>query len=362
MAKTKVGIIGCGNISGIYCQNLKRFENLELAACADIDVERAKARALEHQIPKACEVAELLADPSIAAVANLTIPKAHFEVALAVLNAGKHVYNEKPFCAELDQAQKLLALARSKNLLAGGAPDTFLGGGLQTCRKLIDEGAIGKPIGAAGYMLCHGHEGWHPDPAFYYQKGGGPLFDMGPYYLTAMVALLGPLKRVSGSVTASFAERVDAKGRVTKVETPTHILGLLEFASGAIGSLATSFDVWHAEAPFIEIYGTEGSLSLPDPNNFGGVPRIRKAKDSQWQDLPLSFGYAENSRGLGLADLVSAATAKHPARAGADMASHVLEAMHGILSSAETGKHQALFSSCERPRPLPQGLKDWSID
>jgi predicted dehydrogenase len=360
--KTKIGIIGCGNISGIYCQNSQRFENLELAACADLDLERAKAKAMEHKIPRALSVEALLADPEIQIIVNLTIPKAHFEVAKAALEAGKHVYNEKPLCLDLAQSRELMALAKSKSLRLGGAPDTFLGASLQTCRKLIDDGAIGRPVAAAGFMLCHGHEGWHPDPAFYYQKGGGPLFDMGPYYLTALLSLLGPVKRVSASARASFPERIDAKGRKIIVETPTHIAGLMDFENGAVGTLATSFDVWHSQVPCLEIYGSEGSLSVPDPNNFNGEIRLRRAKDEAWSTQPLSFGYAENSRGLGVADMAAAIAAKRPARASAELCGHVLEIMHAMLESSASSKAIQLQSTCERPLALPLGLGDWSLD
>jgi predicted dehydrogenase len=359
--KTKIGIIGCGNISGIYCQNIKRFKNLDLAACADIDLARAQAKAAEHGI-KALSTEALLADPEISIVVNLTLPKAHFAVAEAALKAGKHVYNEKPLCLDLSQSKELQALAKAKGLRLGGAPDTFMGAALQTCRKLIDEGAIGKPIGAAGFMLCHGHEGWHPEPAFYYQKGGGPLFDMGPYYLTALVALLGPVKRVSASARASFAERTDSKGRKIAVETPTHIAGVMDFESGLIATLATSFDVWHAETPCLEIYGSEGTLSLPDPNNFGGAPRLRGAKDQAWIPQALAFGYAENARGLGVAEMAAAIQAGRPQRASAELCGHVLEIMHAMLQSSQESRALQLLSSCQRPQALPQGQTEWSLD
>lgn len=357
-----VGIIGCGNISGIYCENLAKFANLNLLACADIDAGRAKARAAERGIPRGAGVKDLLADPQIKIVVNLTTPQSHFEVAKAALEAGKHVYNEKPLCAELEQWHELEALAKAKGLRVGGAPDTFLGAGIQTARKLIDEGWIGRPIGAAGFMLGHGHESWHPEPAFYYQKGGGPLFDMGPYYLTAMVNLLGPAKRVSASAGAGFSERTDFKGRVIKVETPTHIAATLDFADGAVGTLCTSFDVWHAEHPHIEIYGSEGTLCVPDPNNFGGTVRLRRAQDKEWRDMPLAFGQADNSRGLGVADMAAAITAGRPHRASGALAGHVLEIMHGMLRSASEGRHVPILGSGERPQALPMGLREWSVE
>src|SRR5205085_2014545 len=207
MKRTKIGVIGCGNISGIYLQAGQRFRNLEVVACADIDVERAKARAAEFNVPRACSVKELLATPEIEIVINLTIPKTHAEIALRTLEAGKHTYGEKPLAVNREEGLKVLQAAKAKNLRVGCAPDTFLGGGLQTCRKLIDDGWIGEPIGATAFMTCHGHETWHPDPEFYYKLGGGPMFDMGPYYLTALVSLMGPLKRLTGAARATFPER-----------------------------------------------------------------------------------------------------------------------------------------------------------
>ena len=208
MKRTKIGVIGCGNISGAYFSAGKTFKNLEIAACADLDINRAKAKAEEFKIPKACTVKELLADPDIEIVVNLTIPKAHAEVALATLAAGKHVYGEKPLAVTRKDGQKIMAMAKAKKLRVGSAPDTFFGGGIQTCRKLIDDGWIGKPVAASAFMMSRGHEGWHPQPEFYYDLGGGPMLDMGPYYLTALVNLLGPIKRVSGSARITFPERM----------------------------------------------------------------------------------------------------------------------------------------------------------
>ena len=204
---TKIGVIGCGNISGAYLSAGKKFEILQIAACADLDMERARAKAEEFGVPVACTVQELLADPSIEIVVNLTIPKAHAEVAMAVIAAGKSVYNEKPLAITREDGRRMLDAAQAKGVRVGCAPDTFLGGGIQTCRKLIDDGAIGTPIAATAFMMCHGHESWHPDPEFYYKLGGGPMFDMGPYYLTALVNLIGAVRRVTGSTRVTFPER-----------------------------------------------------------------------------------------------------------------------------------------------------------
>jgi len=277
--KVKVAIIGCGNISDIYLQNMTGvFENLEVAAVADIIHERADEKAAEYQGVKSMPVDELLADEGIEIVVNLTIPNAHAEVARRAVEAGKSVYNEKPLTIKREEAARLLETAAKKEVLVGGAPDTFLGAGYQTCRKLIDDGWIGEPVAATAFMTCHGHESWHPAPEFYYKIGGGPMFDMGPYYLTALVTLLGPAKRVTGSARITFPERTITSrplyGKVVEVEVPTHVAGVVDFESGAVATVITSFDVWAANLPRIEIYGSEGSLSCPDPNTFGGPVRL----------------------------------------------------------------------------------------
>lgn len=366
MNTVKVGIIGCGNISGIYFKNLKRFPFLEVAACADLDLERAKSKATEHGIPCACTVNELLARQDIELVVNLTIPKAHASVAMAAVKAGKSVYNEKPLTITRIEGRKLLELARKKKVRVGCAPDTFLGAGLQTCRKLIEEGAIGKPVAAVAFMTCHGHESWHPDPAFYYKIGGGPMFDMGPYYLTALVSLLGPAKRVTGATRISFKERLitsePKKGTRIKVEVPTHVAGVIDFACGAIATIVTSFDIWAANLPRIEVYGSEASMSVPDPNGFGGAVRLRRPGMKEWEDVHLTHGYDENSRGLGVADLALGWKAKRPHRASGELAFHVLDIMHAIHDASKTGKHVTLSSTCRQPQALKPGLSFGQVD
>ncbi|HEX9108026.1 MAG TPA: Gfo/Idh/MocA family oxidoreductase, partial [Longimicrobiales bacterium] len=310
MARTGIGVVGVGDISGAYLRTFRLFDQLEVVACAALHLERAQARAAEFGIPRACTLEELLADPAVDIVVNLTVPNAHYEIARRALEAGKSVYNEKPLALTREQGAELLALASTNGLRIGCAPDTFLGAGLQTCRRLIDEGAIGQPVAATAFMLCHGHESWHPSPEFYYQVGGGPLFDMGPYYLTALVSLLGPVRRVSGAARATFPERTitsePRRGQVVRVEVPTHVAGVLELEVGAIATLVTSFDVWSSNVPLLEIYGTEGTLSVPDPNTFGGPVRLRKATELAFRDVRMLHGYAENSRGLGTADMAAA--------------------------------------------------------
>ena len=367
MKKVKVGIIGCGNISGIYLNNcLKVFKILEVAACADIDLNRAEEKAAEFGVPKFCTVQDLLADPEIRIVINLTIPKAHAEVSLAALEAGKSVYNEKPLAITREDGQKILKLAKSKGLLVGGAPDTFMGAGIQTCRKLIDDGWIGTPVAATAFMTCHGHESWHPDPEFYYKVGGGPMFDMGPYYLTALVNLIGPIKRITGSAKITFPERnissQPKSGTKITVDTPTHIAGVMDFDNGAIGSIITSFDVWHSHLPLVEVHGTEGSLNVPDPNSFGGPIFVRRYNCNEWKEIPLTHTYAENRRGIGVADMAYALQSGRPHRANGELTYHVLDAMHAFLEASAEGRHIDLTSSCQKPAALPMGLCEGELD
>ncbi len=366
MSPINVGIIGCGNISGAYLKACRLFKILTIEAVADIDLERARARAAEYGVPKAYSVGDLLSDPGIDIVINLTVPSVHAEVSMAALEAGKSVYSEKPLATLREDGQELLKRAEARGLKVGCAPDTFLGGGLQTCRKAIDDGLIGRPIAATAFMMSHGPDHWHPDPAFFYKLGAGPMFDMGPYYLTALVNLMGPIRRVTGSAATTFSERVISSkplaGTVMNVETPTHITGLLDFTSGAVGTIITSFDVWASELPRLEIYGTEGSLSAPDPNTFGGPVRVKGAKDKEWRELPLTHGYLENSRGIGVADMAYALRSGRPHRASGELAFHVLDTMVSVLEAAESERFMTLGSSSPRPAPLPLGLAEGVLD
>ena len=326
----------------------------------------AKARAREFEVPKVHDVEALLADPDIDIVLNLTTPNAHGSIALAALEAGKSVYNEKPLALSREEGQAMLKLADQKNLRVGCAPDTFLGGGIQTCRKLIDEGAIGQPVAATAFMMSRGHEHWHPNPSFYYKPGGGPMFDMGPYYLTALVNLLGPVTRVTGSTSMTRSERLITSepqhGTLIQVEVPTHVAGLLDFESGAIGTIITSFDIQGANLPRIEIYGTEGSLSVPDPNTFGGPVQLLSTKNREWETKSLSHGYTENSRGIGLADMAYALVSGRAHRANGALAYHVLDIMHAFQDATEQSQHISIQSTVERPSPLPLNLSDGQLD
>jgi predicted dehydrogenase len=355
----RVGLIGCGYISDIYLQNATRLEAFEVVACADMMPERAQARADTYGIPAVLPVDDLLAAPEVELVLNLTTPDAHSPIAQAALDHGKGVYNEKPLAVDRADGARLVETARERDLRLGAAPDTFLGAGLQTCRQVIDTGLIGEPVAATAFMLNHGHEGWHPHPDFYYQPGGGPLFDMGPYYLTAIVSLLGPIRRVTGSARATFPERIirsqPRAGERIPVSVPTHLAAVLDFASGPIATLVTSFDVWAADVPRIEIYGTEGSLSVPDPNTFGGPVRVRRAGEDAWRELPINRPYADNSRGLGLADMATALRSGQPHRTSGELAYHVLEIMHAVEIASREGRHVTIESAPARPEPLGDG-------
>lgn len=312
MEKTRIGFMGLGAISGIYLENItNRFPDMEVYAVCDLIPERAISVQEKYGVPRRYDTMhQLLADPNVDIVLNLTRPNEHYAVTKAALLAGKPVYSEKPLAATLAEGRELVALAKEKGLALGGAPDTFLGAGLQTCKKLIDDGYIGRPVAAAARMLCHGHENWHPDPAFYYQNGGGPMMDMGPYYLTALTNLLGSVTEVTSVAQKSFDRRVITsqphRGEVIEVEVPTHVSGILRFASGAVGTITTSFDVYYPSQASLEIFGTEGTLFLPDPNCFGGPVKLLKPTDGEVREIPLCFDYRENSRALGLNGMAKA--------------------------------------------------------
>ncbi len=361
--QTNVGIIGCGQISSIYMKAPHIFDILHIVACADLDLARAEAQAQHYNIPKACSVADLLADPTIEIVLNLTIPAVHAKVSMDILEAGKSVYTEKPLAIEREQGKALLAMATAKQLRVGSAPDTFLGGGIQTCINLINDGRIGTPLAATAFMQYRGPELFHHNPDFFYQPGGGPLFDMGPYYLTALITMLGPVRRVTASARTTFAERKvlvgPLQGQTIHVNTPTYVAGIMDFASGAVGTLITSFDVWSHQLPRIEIYGTEGTLNVPDPNTFGGPIALYTAHSKTWEDIPLTHSYTENSRGIGVADMIYAIQAKREHRANGAMAYHVLDIMQSFLESSTRGRHVDLISTCACPAPLPRGIHSW---
>jgi predicted dehydrogenase len=358
----RVGIIGCGNISRAYATKLRALQDLELVACADLDRDRARALAAEFGVPQVLTPDQLVGHPDVDVVLDLTIPAAHEEVTRSALQAGKHAYSEKPLAFDHAGGAGLVELAAQRGVRLGCAPDTFLGAGLQTCRALLDAGAIGMPLAANAFFQGSGPESWHPDPAFFYQRGAGPLFDVGVYYVTALVALLGPVARVTGSARISRPRRPITSqplaGTWIDVEVPTHVAGVLEHEAGPLATLVASFDVPATRFRFIEVYGTEGTLSVPDPNTFGGPVQLRRSGDEDWTDMPLSHANAAQSRGIGLADMIRAERVDRPHRASGQLALHVLEVMERIVMASDTGQRQGLVTRVERPAPLPAGLAD----
>jgi predicted dehydrogenase len=356
----RVGIVGAGYISAAYLKAAKNFPELAIVSCADALQTNAEKRGEEFGL-KVQSVDELLQDKTVDLILNLTTPQSHAQVSSQGLEAGKHVYSEKPLGLNREEAAALLKVARQYNARLGCAPDTFLGGGQQTARKLIDDGAIGKPLGGTAFVLTPGPESWHPSPEFYYQTGGGPVFDMGPYYITALINLLGPVTRVTSIARRGFEQREfgagPRKGEKFPVEILTHFNALVEFEQGAIISFHASFDVQgHSHLP-IEIYGTDGSLQIPDPNYFGGPVRLLE-KGGRWVDMPLTHGFSDgNYRILGVADMASAIRTNRPHRASDQIAFHTVEVMEAIVSGGESRKPVPVYSHCERPRalqPLPR--------
>ncbi|GHV71075.1 dehydrogenase [Spirochaetia bacterium] len=358
MSIQRIGIVGAGNISGIYLQNLTGMfgKRVKLVAITDLIEEKAAKASAEYGITHIKKTADLINSPDVDIILNITEPYNHYGVALAAVKAGKHVYDEKPLCAQREEAQEVLRAAVENKVRVGNSPDTFLGAGIQTCRKLLDDGWIGKPVAATAFMVNHGHEHWHPGPEFYYKNGGGPMFDMGPYYITALVNLLGPVARVCGSAKKCFETRTitsePLNGKVINVDIPTHITGILDFANGAVGTIITSFDVYSHTLPWIEIYGSEGTLRVPDPNTFGGPVFVKRYREENWSEIPLLKDYPENSRGLGITDMAEAIVEGRPHRASGEMAYHVLDIMHGIHDASASGKYYKLKSKCKRPEPL----------
>ena len=356
----KVGMVGVGCISGIYLKNFKEvFKDVELVAVCDLIRERAEKAQKEFGVPKLYDtMEELFADPEIDIVLNLTRPYQHYEVSKAALLAGKHVYSEKPLGADWEEGTELVNLALEKGRWIGGAPDTFMGAGIQTCRKLIDEGLLGEVVGGRCVMGSHGVESWHPDPDFYYQRGGGPLLDMGPYYITALINLLGGVKKVYAASRTTFGERLITAephvGEIIKVNVPTHYEILMTFENDVTISFLTSFDVYDTKQANIQLYGTKGNLYVPDPNFFGSQKGMRflDGKTGEERELPLEFDYADNSRCLGLDDLAAAIEQGRPPRVSYKQTYHVLEVMTGAMKSAETGEPYVLTTKFKREAPL----------
>lgn len=363
-----IGIVGIGDISGIYLKNITgTFKELNLVAVCDLIKERALKAQEKYGVPKVYDTMyELFEDESIDIVLNLTRPAEHFDVTKGALLAGKHVYSEKPLGASLEEGKELVALAEEKGLMLGGAPDTFLGAGIQTCRKLIDEGFIGDVIGASGAMICRGHETWHPDPEFYYKYGGGPMLDMGPYYVTALVNLMGRAKSVTGVTRISFPKRTITSqplaGTVIDVTAPTYVTGVIHFENGAIANLTTTFDVYKSDSHDIEIYGSKGTLFVPDPNCFGGPIYYYDGATKEKTEIPVEFDYDENSRALGLADMAKAIETGRSPRASYKQTLHVLEIMEAFDKSSKEGKTVEIKSPYERQMPMKKGAIHGILD
>ena len=353
---TRIGLLGCGNISDTYFRNLPKFAGLALTACADLDPARAAGKAAQYGV-RALSPAALLADPAIDLVLNLTVPQAHAPLNQQALAAGKHVYTEKPLAVTRAEGQATLALAQEKGLRVGCAPDTVLGGGTQTARQLIDAGAIGLPVGFTAFMGSGGPEAFHPDPDFFFQPGAGPLFDIGPYYLSALITLFGPVRRVTCMARVTHPERTITSparyGQKITVNTPTHVNSTLEFASGPVGVMIMSWDVGVHRQPNLDIFGSAGTLAARDPNTFGGPVLRRGLSDAEWQEVPLTHGYADNLRGLGVAEMVDAIQANRPHRASGALAYHVLDVMHCLIEAHHTGRHVTPESTCAQPEAMP---------
>lgn len=358
-----IGVVGVGVISRTYLETLGAHPGVDVVAVADLDVARAREVAAAHPGTRALDVADLLADPDVGTVLNLTVPLAHEEVALAAVAAGKHVFGEKPLTATLDGARRVLAAADAAGVQVGCAPDTVLGTGVQTARAVVEAGTIGRPASAIATWVSPGHEGWHPQPDFYYREGGGPLLDMGPYYLTALVHLLGPVVRVQGAAGRSRDERVIGSGpragERVPVEVATHVTGLLEHAGGAISTVTVSFDGGRSRARPIEVHGDLGSVAVPDPNAFDGDVEVWTPDAREWRHVEPLAGYAGSARGIGLLDMVGAVGAGGGAnRASGALAGHVLEVMTSLLTSADGAGRVEIASRPDVPPLVPLTPRD----
>lgn len=351
----RVGIIGLGVISRQYLETLSGLDDVVVTAVADLDAARAQEVAASLPRARALTVDELLADDEVDVVLNLTIPAAHAEIAEAAVRHGKDVFGEKPLTARLDEGVRLMAAADAAGVRVGCAPDTVLGTGIQTARKIIDDGGIGRPMAATAMMATPGHERWHPNPDFYYTEGGGPLLDMGPYYVTSLVHLLGPVRSVIGAGSRLRDERTILSGaragETVPVLVDSHVTGVLTHESGALSTITMSFDSAGSTAAPIEVHGETGTLRVPDPNRFDGVCAVRGVGETEWVESEPSAGIVGASRGAGLVDMLRA-EGREP-RADGALALHVLEIMTSLLASAESGCRIDIASTVERPEPLP---------
>lgn len=379
MKKAGIGVIGCGDIAEIYLKNIALYDNIELVAVANRTRSRAEEKAKLHGC-KVMEVDELINCPDIDIILNLTNPDAHYSLNLKALDAGKHVYSEKPLAATFEQAKDLVKTAKEKGLLIGCAPDTFLGARPQTMRKMLDEGWIGEPVAASAFFANRGPENYHPGPAPWYKEGGGPTLDIGPYYMSFLVHMFGAAESVVSMSKISFEERTITNGPLygekVKVEVPTHVTGTVKFKNGVLCTVILSFDVCDTMLPRVEIYGKEGTMIMHDddplggPDRYGGPLLYRRIEDADfrmgpaddvprtpWKDVPLCFDYRENSRAIGLSDMARAVLKGGDFRANGDFALHSLEIQHALIESAKTLTPYILTTTCERPAPMKNGVK-----
>lgn len=363
---SSIAIVGCGVISPEYAYTLSKLGFVDVVACADALPERAATLAAKYEIPRVLTFDEVLADPDIDTIVNLTPPLMHAAVTGAALEAGKATFSEKPLGVDFEEGRDLVARATGLDLRLGCAPDTFLGVGFQTCRDVIERGLIGEPIGANAFMLGSGPESWHPNPDLFYQRGAGPMFDMGPYYLTALVSLLGPARRITASARITHARRTigsePRRGEQIDVEVPTHVATVIDFASGPVATLVTSFDVQASRYRNIEIYGTEATLSVPNPNTFEGPVMIRGVADSAWTEIEVRSPYIPQHRGIGLADMIWATQTGRSHRASSTLALHVLELMTASVASSQQGRHIDLQTTCQPAKSLPADLPENTFD
>ena len=366
MSNLGIGIIGCGNISTSYLRLAPLFKGLEVRSVADVNMAAAAARAAEVNT-RAQSVDDLLANPAVDVVINLTVPDAHYGVTRRILEAGKHAYSEKPLVLTLEQGVTLRDLAKSKGLAVGCAPDTFPGGSHQQARALLDAGRVGTITAGSAAVLNHGMEHWHPNPDFFFLPGAGPMLDLGPYYVANLINLPGPVRRVGALTSSAEAERTISNGartgQMVPVKTPTNIHALLEFASGATITLSTSWDVWHHKRNHFELYGTEGTLYVPDPNFFGGTVEVAGRDGVVHEVAPWDHPFGKNNqthngrdlanyRTAGLADMVAALTEGRDARCSLERTLHGVEVMTACLKSGETGQFVTLTTTCTRPAAL----------
>ena len=372
-----VGILGCGVISRTYAADIKAFyPSLRLCACADIQASSSEKLAEEFGIQKTCTPEELLKSSEVEIIVNLTPPQFHVQLNRKIIEAGKHLFSEKPFAQTVKEAEDLVRLAEEKGVRIGSAPDTFLASGLQSMRYYLDAGLIGKPFFVTANMTNFGAETWHPNPAPFYQKGAGPLYDMAPYYLSALIALIGPIESICAFSAKPWEKRRvftgPNAGTEIPVEIPTHYSSVLRMKSGVVISLNVSFDIFRSNLPMFEIYGDGGTLAYPDPNFGGGTPKVYRKEQytdtiyqhtqsaldrrETFRDLPELFTRAKDySRGIGVLDLAGAIETGGRNRAGGEMIIHITEAIEGLIRSAEDGIIYRMRTTCERPAPLKPG-------